>query len=110
MNTTAGTGQLRTMQPFPLDTNVTTEVKNNTFETQKVSIIEIGSYGILVLKVEQVRIPIVISEVEQVRIPIVISEVEQVRIPIVISEVEQVSLVVIIEEEPNIQWDSNCDQ
>ena len=29
---------------------------------------------------------------------------------IVISEVEQVSLVVIIEEEPNIQWDSNCDQ
>ena len=29
---------------------------------------------------------------------------------IVISEVEQVSLIVIIEEEPNIQWDSNCDQ
>ena len=58
------------------------------------SIIEIGSHRIL----------IVISEVEQVRIPL------NSNIVIIELEVEQVSLIVIIEEEPNIQWDSNCDQ
>ena len=52
------------MQPFPLDTNVTTKVKSNTFETQKVSIIKIGSYGIL----------IVISEIEQVSLIVIIEE------------------------------------